>query len=45
MPGDEDLSLEAARVALELGADVNAANKARGTAMHGAATKGYNQII
>jgi uncharacterized protein len=42
---DEDRALEAARVALDLGADANAANDAGDTALHGAASKGYNTIV
>jgi len=42
---DQDRALEAARLALDLGADVNAANAAGDTALHGAASKGYNPIV
>jgi ankyrin len=42
---DEDRALEAVRLALDLGADVNAANDAGDTALHGAASKGYNAIV
>jgi hypothetical protein len=42
---DEDRALEAARLALDLGADVNAANDAGDTALHGAASKGYDAIV
>jgi len=42
---DEDRALEAARLAVDLGADVNAANDAGDTALHGAASKGYDAIV
>ena len=42
---DEERALEAARLALDLGADVNAANQAGDTALHGAAAKGYDSIV
>jgi len=42
---DEDRALEAARLALDLGADVNAANNAGDTALHGAASKEYDAIV
>ena len=42
---DQARALEAARLALELGADVNAANEAGDTALHGAAAKGYTAIV
>jgi ankyrin repeat protein len=42
---DQDRALEAARLALDLGADVNAANEAGDTALHGAASKGYDAIV
>jgi uncharacterized protein len=42
---DEDRALEAASLALDLGADVNAANQAGDTALHGAAAKGYDAIV
>ncbi|TDI24476.1 MAG: hypothetical protein E2P06_07045 [Acidobacteria bacterium] len=45
-PGlDERLSLEAARLAVELGVDVNAANHRGDTPLHDAARLGYNSII
>jgi ankyrin repeat protein len=37
--------IEAVRVAVELGADVNATNKAGDTAMHGAARHGFATVI
>ena len=43
--GDEDRALAAAKLALDLGADVNAATEAGDTALHGAATKGYNSLV
>src|SRR5579871_1204782 len=42
---DEDRALEAARVALDSGADANAANSAGVTALHGAASKGYDAMV
>jgi len=42
---DADRALEAARLALDLGADVNAANDAGDTALHGAASKGYDAVV
>jgi hypothetical protein len=42
---DQDRALEAARLVLDLGADVNAANEAGDTALHGAASKGYDAIV
>lgn len=42
---DEDRTLEAARIAIDLGADVTASNKAGDTALHGAASKGYSRVI
>jgi ankyrin repeat protein len=42
---DESRVLEAVRVALELGGDVNAANQAGDTALHGAAGLGYNSVV
>jgi ankyrin repeat protein len=42
---DADHALEAATVALDLGADANAANEAGDTALHGAAAKGYDAIV
>jgi ankyrin repeat protein len=41
----ENQAMEAARLALELGADVNAANVTGDTAMHAAAYSGYNTIV
>ena len=41
----ESDALEAVELALDLGADVNAANKAGNTALHGAASKGLNAIV
>jgi ankyrin len=42
---DEKFALEAAKLALDLGADVNAANDAGDTALHGAAAKGYEDVV
>jgi ankyrin repeat protein len=42
---DGDRALETAKLALELGADVNATNDAGDTALHGAASKGYDAIV
>ena len=42
---DEKLALEAAKLALDLGADVNAANDAGDTTLHGAAAKGYEDVV
>lgn len=44
-PGTEAESLEAVRLALELGGDVNAANDGGYTAMHGAAVHGSNSVV
>jgi uncharacterized protein len=44
-PADDDRTLEAVKVALSLGADVNAANQAGNTALHGAASKAYTDVI
>ena len=42
---EERLAREAVAVALELGADVNAANDAADTALHAAASHGMNRVI
>jgi ankyrin len=42
---DERRGLEAVKVALELGGDVNASNQASDTALHGAAAKGFSTIV
>lgn len=42
---DEGVALEAVRLTLELGAQVNAANAQGDTALHGAATRGYSAIV
>jgi uncharacterized protein len=42
---DGDRALEAVKLALDLGSDVNAANQAGDTALHGAAAKGYDAIV
>jgi ankyrin repeat protein len=41
----ESQVLEAAKLAIEMGSDVNAVNAARDTAMHAAAYSGFNTII
>lgn len=43
-PADEDRALEAVKLAISLGGDVNASNQAGDTALHGAALKGYKDI-
>jgi ankyrin repeat protein len=46
MPVDDDArTLEAVKIALQLGNDVNASNEAGNTALHGAASKAYNDVI
>ncbi|MBV9401578.1 MAG: ankyrin repeat domain-containing protein [Bryobacterales bacterium] len=42
---DGDHAVEAAKLALQFGADVNATNDAGDTALHGAASKGYDAIV
>ena len=42
---DEGVALEAVRLTLELGAQVNAANAQGDAALHGAATRGYSAIV
>ncbi len=42
---EERLAIEAVTVAIELGADVNAANNAGDTALHAAASHGMNSVI
>jgi ankyrin repeat protein len=42
---EERLTLEAARLAVELGVDVNAATEAGDTALHDAARQGFNSVI
>src|SRR4029077_14848426 len=42
---DERRVLEATRVALEQGSDVNAMNQAGDTALHGAAAMGYDTVV
>ena len=44
-PGTEAEALEAVKLAVELGDDVNAANGIGFTALHGAAVRGANSII
>jgi len=42
---DDDQSLEALKIAISLGGDVNATNQAGDTALHGAASKAYTDLI
>jgi uncharacterized protein len=42
---DDDRALEAAKLAVSLGVDVNAVNQAGDTALHGAASEGYQEIV
>jgi ankyrin repeat protein len=42
---DEARTLEAVKLVLELGADVNAANNAGDTALHAAAYKGFGSVV
>ncbi len=44
-PGTESESLEAVKLAFELGGDVNAVNDGGYTAMHGAAVHGANSVV
>ena len=44
-PGSESESLEAVKLAVELGGDVNAINDGGYTAMHGAAVHGSNSVV
>ena len=45
LPGQEDEVLEAVRLCVELGTDVNATNFRDETALHGAAFRGVNRIV
>ena len=45
LPGQEDEVLEAVRMCVELGTDVNAANFRNETALHGAAFRGVNRMV
>jgi ankyrin repeat protein len=45
LPGQEDEVLEAVKLCVELGNDVNAANLAGETPMHGAAFRGVNPVV
>ena len=45
LPGQEDEVLEAVRMCVELGTDVNATNFRNETALHGAAFRGVNRIV
>jgi len=42
---DSDRAFEAAKLVLDLGASVDAANEAGDTALHGAAAKGYDALV
>jgi uncharacterized protein len=44
-PVDDDRALEAVRMLVDLGADVNASNNAGDTPLHGAANAGYAEVI
>ena len=44
-PPDDEEAFAAVKVALELGADIRAANDAGDTALHGAANAGYAPIV
>ena len=44
-PGEEGTTLEAVKLALLMGADVNAANEDGNTALHRAATKRFNTVV
>ncbi len=44
-PGSEEEALEAVRLVLEAGVDVNEADEAGNTALHGAANRGANSVI
>jgi len=43
-PPDDDRALDAVKIAVALGSDVNAVNEAGETALHGAASEGYRDI-
>ena len=45
MPEEERRALEAAKLALDLGADVNGVNQEGNTALHGAVSQGFNTVI
>ena len=45
LPGQEDEVLEAVRVCVELGTDVDATNFRNETALHGAAFRGVNRVV
>ena len=45
LPGQETEVLEAVRLCLDLGTDVNAVNDRRETALHGAAFRGVNEVV
>ena len=42
---DENHAREAVKIVLDLGCDVNAANQAGNTALHIAASRGYNTVV
>ena len=45
LPGQEDEVLEAVRMCVEAGTDVDAVNERRETALHGAAFRGVNAVV
>ena len=45
LPGQEDEAIEAVKLGVAMGSDVNAANAAGETPMHGAAFRGVNAIV
>jgi uncharacterized protein len=45
LPTDEQQALATVKMAIQLGADVTAANGAGDTALHGAVAKGYGEIV
>ena len=45
LPGQEDEVLEAVRMCVEAGTDVDAVNDRRETALHGAAFRGVNAVV
>ena len=45
LPDEEVEAFEAVNLLVELGADVNAVNKAGQTALHGAANQGFSTVV
>lgn len=43
-PPDDERTLEAAKICIEMGGGVNAVNRSGDTALHGAATEGYSEV-